>query len=443
MADFMLPPDIENTLKNAAEQLVQGRTDYSFSVEPNMDNPEDNFFRSYDQKEVSEFLNFSLLGEEGKNIEPFAELASRMTDITGDRKVLKEITEEGVGQIVPEDSIVMVHYIAHFENIVEPFDVTYLHGKRPHRYTLSTGELLPGLEIAIKTMRKGEHARFLIHPDLAYKELGCPPRIPANATIHFEVDLVNYYSQEQSLAFDEDARDPNRYDKVLNKAKKYHTEGNDLFKLKNVERATVKYNKAKELLHIITTHSEAEETEVMKYLCKLYTNLCICYLKQCAFSKVCCMAREARQYADRYSKHNAKLHYTWGKALRLLKSFADAKEKLLHAQKIKPNDVQIRDELQKLEKDKEFNTNIEFFTLKKHGVNTEKEFNQMLPPEFWDIFNQHLEEFNNGVDDIFTVSIAHPDDIKLVKRKASLFDLEVQIIDSEDEKQNCLIMKKP
>lgn len=351
----------------------------------------------------------------------------------------------GVGQIVPEDSIVLIHYVAHFENIIEPFDVSYLHGNRPRRCSLGEGELLPGLEIAIKTMRKGEHARFLIHPDLAYRELGCPPRIPPNATVHFEVDLVNYYSKESSLSFDEDFRDPNMYQKILNKVTKFHKEGNELFKSNNFDKAVVKYNRGKELLHIITTNSDSEEIEVMKFLCKLYTNLCICYLKLCAFSKVCIMAKEARQYADRFAKHNAKLFFSWGKALRFLKDFTEAKNMLKRAQKLCPNDYKIHEEMVKLENDIEFSKNIVSFSSMDENIKRTAgdELDNQMPPEFWDVFNKHFEEFENGIDEIFTVTtITHPNDIEIVKRKAELLDFKFNIADNEKDNSSYIIIQK-
>lgn len=102
----------------------------------------------------------------------------------------------GIGQVIPEDSIVMVYYIGYVENITEPFDVSYLQDKRPKLFALDQGELIPGLEIGIRTMKTGEHARFLIDPEFAYKKIGCPPRIPPNAHVLFDVHLVRYFSAE-------------------------------------------------------------------------------------------------------------------------------------------------------------------------------------------------------------------------------------------------------
>lgn len=85
----------------------------------------------------------------------------------------------GVGTKVPDDGaiVVYVHYAAYVELAEYPFDVTRLRHKKPLRLKLGTQEIIPGLEIAIRSMKKQEKAKFLIHPDVAYKE-GAPPRIP-------------------------------------------------------------------------------------------------------------------------------------------------------------------------------------------------------------------------------------------------------------------------
>lgn len=63
--------------------------------------------------------------------------------------------------------------------------------------------MIPGLEIAISSMKKFEKALFIIQPDLAYGELGCEPRIPPNAEVLFSVELVNYVDDGSADMLDE------------------------------------------------------------------------------------------------------------------------------------------------------------------------------------------------------------------------------------------------
>ncbi|KAE9539346.1 hypothetical protein AGLY_004598 [Aphis glycines] len=439
-----LPPKVLNVLKTASEEILKSQNGYCFTMDNSSDKDVDDTF-TYNASELAdlaEFINFDMIGEEGDNLDSFNHLITKTNhqDLTGDRKVLKILLESGIGQVVPENYIVFLHYIAYISNLQEPFDVTYIQGRRPKRFTLGNCELLPGLEIGIKTMTLGEHARFIIKPELAYRELGCPPRIPPNATILFDVHLVSYLSPDNILTFDKENCDPNLFDKNLAQVKKYHLEANELFKLKNIDKAVFKYNRALELLHLAGCKSNFEEIEMMKYLNKLYTNLSLCYLKQCAFNKVCRMGIEAMKYSERFSKRSAKLFFNWGKALRLLKDFTEANKKIQIALKLEPQNESIHNEIRKLEKDKEFHRNIELITFKDDN-NTDD--NERLAPEFWEVFNTHLIEFYNSDDDVLTVMLnKNPDDIEVVKNKASFYDLQVHIIKKAGVETNCIAIQK-
>jgi FKBP-type peptidyl-prolyl cis-trans isomerase len=41
-------------------------------------------------------------------------------------------------------------------------------------------------------MRIGERANLICKPDYAYGERGHPPSIPENATLHFDVELLDW-----------------------------------------------------------------------------------------------------------------------------------------------------------------------------------------------------------------------------------------------------------
>jgi FK506-binding protein 4/5 len=64
----------------------------------------------------------------------------------------------------------------------------------PFRFKLGQGEVIKGWDLGIKTMKKGESAVLTIPPELAYGEAGSPPKIPPNATLRFEVELLSWAS---------------------------------------------------------------------------------------------------------------------------------------------------------------------------------------------------------------------------------------------------------
>ena len=45
-------------------------------------------------------------------------------------------------------------------------------------------------------MKKGEVAKFTLAPEFAYGDDGSPPKIPAKATLVFEVELISWASKD-------------------------------------------------------------------------------------------------------------------------------------------------------------------------------------------------------------------------------------------------------
>lgn len=54
-----------------------------------------------------------------------------------------------------------------------------------------------GLDLGLRTMRRGEFSRFLLHPSYAFGEMGCPPLIPPCATVLYEVQVIDYLDSAQ------------------------------------------------------------------------------------------------------------------------------------------------------------------------------------------------------------------------------------------------------
>ena len=56
-------------------------------------------------------------------------------------------------------------------------------------FSLGNGEINKGLDLGIATMCKGERAKFILSPEFAYGD-GVPGKIPPQATLTFEVELL-------------------------------------------------------------------------------------------------------------------------------------------------------------------------------------------------------------------------------------------------------------
>lgn len=78
---------------------------------------------------------------------------------------------------------------------------TVLGELQPSSLSLLPDITLWGMELGLLTMRRGELARFLFKPPYAYGTLGCPPLIPPNSTVLFEIELIDFLDSAESDKF--------------------------------------------------------------------------------------------------------------------------------------------------------------------------------------------------------------------------------------------------
>jgi len=90
---------------------------------------------------------------------------------------------------------VFVHYVGTLESDGSEFDSSRSRNK-PFNFVLGQGRVIKGWDLGVATMKKGELAKFTLSPEYAYGESGSPPKIPANATLVFEVELLSWTSQD-------------------------------------------------------------------------------------------------------------------------------------------------------------------------------------------------------------------------------------------------------
>jgi len=90
---------------------------------------------------------------------------------------------------------VTVHYVGTLESDGSEFDSSRGRGK-PFEFTLGKGQVIKGWDLGVASMKKGELAKFTLSPEFAYGEAGSPPKIPANAVLVFEVELISWASKD-------------------------------------------------------------------------------------------------------------------------------------------------------------------------------------------------------------------------------------------------------
>jgi peptidylprolyl isomerase len=95
---------------------------------------------------------------------------------------------EGEGEIPESGQTVVVHYTGWLEN-GQQFDSSVDRGT-PFTFTLGQGSVIPGWDEGVATMKVGGKRQLVIPPELAYGESGAGGAIPPNATLIFEVELL-------------------------------------------------------------------------------------------------------------------------------------------------------------------------------------------------------------------------------------------------------------
>eukprot|EP01036_Dinobryon_divergens_P031987 gene31988-41486_t len=89
------------------------------------------------------------------------------------------------------DSIA-VNYIGYLDD-GSCFDNSYKRGQALY-FILGAEQVIPAWEEVLPILSRGEKARIVVPPELAYGDKGYPPIIPARATLTFEIELMTFTS---------------------------------------------------------------------------------------------------------------------------------------------------------------------------------------------------------------------------------------------------------
>jgi len=100
-----------------------------------------------------------------------------------------QIIQEGAGSKAEKGKTVSVHYKGQLLDGTV-FDSSYKRNQ-PIDFALGTGQVIPGWDEGVALLKIGDKARFVIPSDLAYGSRGAGGAIPPDATLIFDVELMN------------------------------------------------------------------------------------------------------------------------------------------------------------------------------------------------------------------------------------------------------------
>lgn len=95
---------------------------------------------------------------------------------------------QGSGANPRTGQTVAVHYTGTLENGTK-FDSSRDRGV-PYEFQIGKGAVIKGWDEGLMSMKVGGKRKLTIPPAIGYGALGKPPKIPGNATLIFEVELL-------------------------------------------------------------------------------------------------------------------------------------------------------------------------------------------------------------------------------------------------------------
>jgi FKBP-type peptidyl-prolyl cis-trans isomerase len=103
----------------------------------------------------------------------------------------------GTGTTATTGRLLTVNYSGWLYDPTQPeqkgraFDSSLNPGRTPFQFTLGTGGVIRGWDQGVVGMRVGGLRRLVIPPELAYGSSGSGSTIPPNATLVFDIELLN------------------------------------------------------------------------------------------------------------------------------------------------------------------------------------------------------------------------------------------------------------
>jgi peptidylprolyl isomerase len=273
------------------------------------------------------------------NAEPTPE--NDWIDISGDgglrKKILMAAPDDAEGP-PPNGYEVSAHYTGRLQSDGSKFDSSVDRGT-PFKFTIGSGQVIKGWDKGFATMKIGEKAILECSPDYGYGANGSPPKIPANATLEFEVELLGF---KEKLKEKWEMSPEERSDC----AKRLKTEGTEFFKLQKYADACLKYEDAANYAvdEGISGNDVPEEEREIYISCWL--NAAMCHIKTKEWTESIHACNKILEMDS--EKSNIKALYRRGYA-RLKSGFLDeAKEDLMAAYKIENSNKDVRKALAEL-----------------------------------------------------------------------------------------------
>lgn len=105
------------------------------------------------------------------------------------KSLVIEDLKTGSGATAQPGDKVTVHYVGVLYDGGEMFDVSW--GDEPFSFELGAQQVISGWDQGVQGMKVGGERKLITPPDLAYGNQGSYPSIPPDATLVFQIELLD------------------------------------------------------------------------------------------------------------------------------------------------------------------------------------------------------------------------------------------------------------
>ena len=103
------------------------------------------------------------------------------------------VIKDGTGSTPPDSDFAFIDYVGRLQDGTV---IATTAGKQPQLLPVRAGGTIPGFSEGLHLMKKGGVYKLRIPGKLAYGERGSPPNIPPNATLDFDIRVVDIVPEE-------------------------------------------------------------------------------------------------------------------------------------------------------------------------------------------------------------------------------------------------------
>ena len=260
-----------------------------------------------------------------------------------DRGVLKKILQaaaEDASGPPPDGYEVSAHYTGRLQSDGSKFDSSVDRGK-PFTFTIGQGQVIKGWDEGFASMKVGEKAILQCTPSYAYGASGSPPKIPGDATLEFEVELLGFKEKmKEKWEMSPEER--------TNVAKRLKTEGTELFQKGQFAEACTKYVDAAD--YSVDEGIEAKDvtSEESPLYVSCWLNAAMCHMKNKEWSdavQACHNVLNVPEMEDE-KLTKVKAYYRRGYSRLKLGLMKESKEDLMAAYNLDNSNKDVRKALQ-------------------------------------------------------------------------------------------------